>query len=362
MELRFELDSEIMNILPAHTEEQIAALTAEIEERSHVDLGVVGEWPGGKLTLLDGYGRQLVCTRLKIIFPTRKIKFESRDAALQWVIDNQLKTRRNLTDAQRAYLIGKDYLLAKQPHGGQVPNIEKGIGQNGLSLSTAAAVAEKHGVSENTVKRDAKFAEAVDTLPPEEKAEVLTGQSDKPKAAVIDETKYLCDACKYSKKIGRSLTPDCAGCAVIRKKAGVDKHGKKKKPKKAKPGRTAVKDKTGAVVPDHLRDPFADPQLSELLATVKEASELLEPEKWTKLAGKLATSFYPFILIDKFGTALQDAKESLQNAHAHLEAGLPYAVCPKCNGVDSTANGKACRGCRGCGHVAEDRFNELSKA
>ncbi len=49
-----------------------------------------------------------------------------------------------------------------------------------------------------------------------------------------------------------------------------------------------------------------------------------------------------------------------QLAAEALRAGLPHAVCPKCNGVDSR-NGTACRGCRGYGFVPETRFMELSK-
>jgi hypothetical protein len=105
--------------------------------------------------------------------------FPDRDAAKHWIICNQLG-RRNITPERRKYLIGKQYELEKQEHGGQIP---KGMGQNEPSLSTAAKIAEQHHVSPSSVKRAAKFAETADKLPSEKRSEVFSGKSPKPKKA-----------------------------------------------------------------------------------------------------------------------------------------------------------------------------------
>jgi hypothetical protein len=52
------------------------------------------------------------------------------------------------------------------------------------SFSTAEKLAEQDHVSPATVKRAEKFADAVDKLPPEEKAEVLAGKSEKTKQEI----------------------------------------------------------------------------------------------------------------------------------------------------------------------------------
>jgi hypothetical protein len=85
-------------------------------------------------------------------------------------------SRRNLTPEDKTYLIGIQFKLEKKEHGGQIPGSRD---QNDPSIRTAEKIAEQHHVSPATVKRAEKFAEAVDKLPPEEKAEVLAGKSGK---------------------------------------------------------------------------------------------------------------------------------------------------------------------------------------
>jgi hypothetical protein len=73
--------------------------------------------------------------------------------------------RRNLTDEQRAVVIGRLYkTIKKEPHR---PTKE----ENGLKLipfsgshATARAIAEQVGVGQATVRRAEKFADAVEAL------------------------------------------------------------------------------------------------------------------------------------------------------------------------------------------------------
>jgi hypothetical protein len=64
-------------------------------------------------------------------------------------------------------------------------------------------------------------------------------------------------------------------------------------------------------------------------------------------------------VIDKFHDKAMEALLCMQEAVQHLAAGVPHAVCPKCGGEDSKGNGKACRSCRGAGHVPMWRYLEL---
>lgn len=135
--------------------------------------------------LLDGHTRLEICEEHRLKYYTERLKFPSRELAIQWVLDNQLG-RRNLTDEKRAYYMGKEYLNRKQQEVG------KPVGQNVPPGTRASqAVAEKHGVNEKTVRRNAEFAEAVDTVAEKEglaaKEAILNGTAGKSKAEVIDE-------------------------------------------------------------------------------------------------------------------------------------------------------------------------------
>lgn len=70
--------------------------------------------------------------------------------------------RRNQPSEQVKYLRGTRYNLEKKAEGG--PEIK--LSQNDqVKGATAESVAKEYGVSEKTIRNDAKFAEAVDKLP-----------------------------------------------------------------------------------------------------------------------------------------------------------------------------------------------------
>ena len=182
----FEIDPEFQSLLPALTAEEKAGLAAKIEETGHVDdLVVLGV--EGKRLLGDGHNRNEICLEKGIPFKTRDLPMKSRADAIEWIVANQL-SKRNLTDEQRAYYIGKSYLNAKQKEGGDRKS--GSLAQNEQVIGpTAETIAKKHGVSAATVRRDAEFAEAVDAVGvsegPAAKEEILSGKSGKTKAEVI---------------------------------------------------------------------------------------------------------------------------------------------------------------------------------
>ena len=67
--------------------------------------------------------------------------------------------RRNLTDAQKTYLIGRQYEAQKMTVGGD----RKSKAQNGLLIKgdTAETIAKEHNIGRNTVKRAEKFVKGV---------------------------------------------------------------------------------------------------------------------------------------------------------------------------------------------------------
>ena len=56
--------------------------------------------------------------------------------------------------------------------------------QNGLSAKTYSRLADEYGVGNNTIKRDADFATALDAMDEAEKNEVLSGKSDLTKGII----------------------------------------------------------------------------------------------------------------------------------------------------------------------------------
>jgi hypothetical protein len=155
---------------------------------------------GGAIAVVcDGHHRLEIARKHKLPLPkVVYMEFACKDEAIAWVKSNQ-SGRRNWTDEEVRFHRGKEYLDAKKPQGGAARMLPKGqsellggaqeiitkthTSENGLETpkTTAAAIAEKHDVSESTIKRDAKFAAQVLELPPEDQAEVMAGKKKLPK-------------------------------------------------------------------------------------------------------------------------------------------------------------------------------------
>lgn len=138
-------------------------------------------------------------------FITTIVDARNQEAAINWIIDNQLG-RRNLTETQRSYLIGKRYNTEKQLHGGDHKSeeyAEKSKPQSdGLILpikteskplvNTAQKIADQTGVSKATVERNAEVAKAVDeikTIDPEFMQKILTEEIKLPKQDITELVK-----------------------------------------------------------------------------------------------------------------------------------------------------------------------------
>lgn len=154
------VDPAFRDLCPPLRDDERERLKASIESEGVRDAIVL--WEGA---IVDGHHRFAIATEIGVECPTRDIEFPNIDAAKSWVIANQL-ARRNLTDIQRAYLIGLEYRSIKQPVGGG-----KDKRPNGCSKR---ALGRKHGIAPMTVARDANFATAVDALPESCRAEVLS--------------------------------------------------------------------------------------------------------------------------------------------------------------------------------------------
>jgi hypothetical protein len=111
--------------------------------------------------------------------PARLALVAKARAQLIWVDRNQLG-RRNLTDEQRAVVMGRLYKAVKLAQG-RPPKDEKvdNLSTFSGSAATAKAIAAQVGVNEKTVRRAEKFADVVEALhevSPQAAERVLRGE------------------------------------------------------------------------------------------------------------------------------------------------------------------------------------------
>lgn len=191
----FEIDPDFEALSLAYSHEAHDLLSTSLEIDGCRDPLLVWRDPEtGRLILIDGHRRLAICRRQGLEFDTREIDFLDRAAALSSCRDQQL-ARRNLTEEQKSYLRGKRYLAEKKQVGRQKNNgdsvsplSEVSDQQSVVSGQTAERIAKSSGVSARTVKRDAKFAAAVDKVAeaaPEAKALAVGGKLAKAEVASL---------------------------------------------------------------------------------------------------------------------------------------------------------------------------------
>jgi hypothetical protein len=121
-----------------------------------------------QFVLIDGHNRYKICIENNVSFAVSIMKFQSLDDVISWMIDLQLG-RRNMSPNEIAYYRGLKYNQEKK--------IEKtdNFSSTGTSLKTSQKLAERYGINEKTIRRDAEFAKGVESLSPELKRDFLNG-------------------------------------------------------------------------------------------------------------------------------------------------------------------------------------------
>lgn len=148
-----KIDPEFKALLAPLSAEQYAGLEEDILDRGCLD--TIKLWND---TIIDGHNRFSICMRHGVIFQTEELDFDSREDVIEWMIRNQLN-RRNQTPEQISYFRGKLYEQKKKAQGRP-----QKTGQNVHFIPTAQAIAEDYGVDEKTIRRDADYAKAIDTI------------------------------------------------------------------------------------------------------------------------------------------------------------------------------------------------------
>lgn len=181
-----KIDPEFQNKIPPLTEEEYAQLEENILADGEVYEPIV-VWNG---VIVDGHNRwKIIQQHPEIPYKTREMDFPDKWAAFEWMYKKQLG-RRNLTEENRMYCIGKMYEARKQSVGAPMgnANAEKQLGQNvpivsrsEIKAGTAGKIGAEFGIDGKTVRRYEKFAKGVDVvreIDPEFADAVLSGKAE----------------------------------------------------------------------------------------------------------------------------------------------------------------------------------------
>lgn len=194
--VELKINEEFRSKIPPLTEAEFEQLRENILSDGEVYEPIV-TWNG---TIVDGHNRwRIIQEHPEIPYKVKEMEFTDKWAAFDWMYRKQLG-RRNLTDEQRTYLLGKLYESRKKSIGGngsnQYTKREEQIAQNGQVAKTDK---EGHGVSgeiamelnigRNTVRRAEHFAKGIDALrevSPEAADKIINGKANVTKSAVAE--------------------------------------------------------------------------------------------------------------------------------------------------------------------------------
>ena len=192
---KLRIDPEFRDKIPALTEAEFEQLRENILADGEVYEPIV-TWNN---TIVDGHNRwRIICENWELLkdkYRVKPMEFADKWEAFEWMYKKQLG-RRNLTDEQKTYMIGK-MKEARTKHVGNTLSARGSdgrfqSGQNGpigKPHKTRDVIAAELGIGAKTVDRAEKFAKGIDTLRqtnPEAADTVLKGNSGTTKTEISD--------------------------------------------------------------------------------------------------------------------------------------------------------------------------------
>ena len=221
--MELKIDPEFAGKIPPLTEEEFRQLETNILEDGRI-LSPLIVWNG---TIVDGHNRYRILQKhAELSFEVYEREFKDRYEAIIWICRNQLG-RRNLTPAQRKYLIGKQYEAEKASvNGAERRNRDKSgrfqpVGKKyplEEPLRTSEQIAREHGTSERYVRIAEHFAQGVDAAEetlPGIKQEIFAGVIKPPDSlveavskATPEERKELVEQLKKPRRLLKKKAKD----------------------------------------------------------------------------------------------------------------------------------------------------------
>lgn len=171
------IDPELQGMLPPLTDEEFSLLRDNILRDGKVIKPLI-VWDG---MILDGHHRyKIIQDYPEIPYTVENMEFPDKWAAIDWMIDHQ-RGQRNMTEAQKAYALGKQYEARKHTHGGNRRSSDFSSDQSGhlKKMRIREQLAKEQKVGSGTVMRAQEFAHGIDTIretSPETADAILTGR------------------------------------------------------------------------------------------------------------------------------------------------------------------------------------------
>ena len=162
---RFNINPEFRDKIPPLSDDEFKRLEENIVNDGEVREPLI-VWNN---TLIDGHHRwQIIQKHPEIPYKVKEMDFPDKWGAISWMCSNQLG-RRNVTDAQRTYLLGKLYEARKNTRGGdrgnQYTNVAKPAKQDlakQKSTQTSYIIAKEHGIGHAAVEEAGEYAKGLD--------------------------------------------------------------------------------------------------------------------------------------------------------------------------------------------------------
>jgi len=208
--MKIRIDEKFKSLIPPLAADELLQLEKNIiADGCREPLTIWGD------ILIDGHNRFAICEKHGIPFGTFALSFDNREAAEDWIDRNQLG-RRNLAPDQWNLIMGRVYNREKKTKSDNLKqnspkyqndtsdgsektltpdqiSLERGKIYNRQKQTTAEKVGKDFGVSQITVKRAGKFADAVEEIKkfdPDIEKKIIAKQAP-PKAAIVKAAELL---------------------------------------------------------------------------------------------------------------------------------------------------------------------------
>lgn len=122
-------------------------------------------------------------------------------------------------------------------------------------------------------------------------------------------------------------------------------------------GKQVVLDAMGKVAPDGCGDHFGDARIPDLIGRLEAMRTEMKAihKAFESYVGRVG---FPWISLEAVRTAAKEIEEGLILDIELFADGLPYVLCPSCEGTMKTPEGKACKSCRVSGYWPLAEFNK----
>jgi len=181
--MELQVDEEFSTQIPPLTDDEFEQLEDNILSDGRIISPII-TWNG---FIVDGHNRyRILQDHPEIPYQTIEMEFPDRYAVLAWICHNQLG-RRNLTEEQKKYLIGKQYNSEKASHGAAdgfrgnqfTEVVSPPKGDLPKSNPTWRKVAEENHVGKKYVYNAGRYADGVDAadeIDPGIRQDILSGK------------------------------------------------------------------------------------------------------------------------------------------------------------------------------------------